>query len=166
MSTCKRMWTDREVRSMAVKTVEEKENLKVFEHIVDNDGHKRFIEGDISLATIEGVTSPYKKWSLCGTHLMVVLCLDLADATALTNGATLGSVEGLPEWVMSKISPVFSSIVDVKDTTAYGSDYTGQTFGIYLSISDGKLTFIKRSALTLTADRSVRIQFDLLIDDE
>ena len=164
--TMKRMWTERQVRGMAVNSVEEKEDLKVFEHIVDKDGHKRFIEGDITIATIEGVTSPYKKWSLCGTHLMVVLCLDLADTITIGNGASLATVEGLPDWVMSKISPIFSTVVDVKDTYAYASDYSGQPFGIYLSITDGKLKFSKRSSLTLTADRSVRLQCDLLIDDE
>ena len=82
MSTCRRMWTDRQIRSMAVDSVEEKENLEIFERIVDKDGHKRFIEGEIELAdSITYLTNLYGKWSLSGSHLMLVICIRTDENT-------------------------------------------------------------------------------------
>ena len=102
MSTCKRMWTDREIRSMAVDSVEKKNNLKVFENIVDKDGHKRFIEGDITPAETTGITFTYAKWSLSGSHLQIVLAMTIAAGTYST--FYLGDITNLPKWIFDKIS--------------------------------------------------------------
>ena len=163
MSTCKRMWTDREIRSMAVHSVENKEDLKVFEHIVDKDGHKRFIEGDITINTITGVTQSYGKWSLSGSHFMIVIAGAVANATVLTAG-TLVDIE-LPSWILSKIVGVVADIVDSKEFTLWATNYSKQSIGINLIKQTAKLR-VSYGSLTLTADRTFRIQFDLLIDNE
>lgn len=167
MSTCRRMWTDRQVRSMAVDSVENKEDLKVFEHIVDKDGHKRFVEGDITIETIAGVTQTYGKWSLSGSHLMIVLALDVANGTEIASGSILAKIKNIPAWIMSKIVVLFSTYaLDRKSFAFYGSDYTSQSVFInLLKVADDELD-IQSSNLTLTAVRKVRIQFDLLIDNE
>ena len=46
------------------------------EDIVDADGHKRFIEGNVTPANIIGENDiQYAKWSLSGSHLMIVLAI-------------------------------------------------------------------------------------------
>ena len=169
MSTCKRMWTDREVRSMAVKTVEEKEKLEVFEHIVDKDGHPRFIEGSVSLnSRVEGsVTKLYGKWSLSGSHLMMVFSGSASDTTAITAGA-LCQTDNLPKWISDKIVVLFASNSLANATiTWYADNYSTQTNGCTLQklSLDGNLS-VYSNAVTLTADRKFRLQFDLLIDDD
>lgn len=163
----KRMWTEREVRSLAVDSVEKKTDLKVFENIVDKDGHKRFIEGDITAETISGVTQTYGKWSLSGTHLMIVLGLTIADAITLNNGDVL-AVVNLPEWVVSKLSVLFANRIDSKQFLAFGANYSSQVFNVSLNkIAPGNDTkIIKIDNLTLTAERNVRIQLDFLIDTD
>lgn len=161
--TMKRMWTERQVRGMAVDSVEEKEKLEVFEHIVDEDGHKRFIEGDITLKTISGTTAIYGKWSLSGTHLMIVLAFAIADATDLSN-KNLAEVN-LPEWVVAKIVPLGSTVIAKGSFDAFASNNTTQSLTTYLETGVSKLN-INTATFTANADRNVRIQFDLLIDDE
>ena len=166
MSTCKRMWTDREIRSMAVDSVENKSNLKVFENIVDKDGHKRFVEGDIDIRTIEGVTKTYGKWSLSGNHLMIVLGLALADAVVVASGVTIAELKNLPDWIFEKIVPLFGQLVSISAPTAYADDFTSQNFSSYISKDTTKILINKYGSVTLTANRNVRIQFDMLIDNE
>ena len=133
-------------------------------NIIDGNEHSRFVEDDITIIERTGVSNVYGKWALSGTHLLIVLCLSLADTTALTNGMTICNIT-LPDWIMSKIYPIYDSNVDNKDFSAYASDYSSQTFGVYLQKST-TLNIIKKGALTLDKDRTVRIAFDLLIDSE
>ncbi|MBO7691179.1 MAG: hypothetical protein J6T10_00915 [Methanobrevibacter sp.] len=142
-------------------------NAKIFENIVDKDGHNRFIEGDINIETITGVSKLYGKWSLSGTHLMIVLCLSLADTTALTNGQVFAFLP-LAQWIMDKIVPVYARMVATELYNAYASDYTSQSFQTYLRKNDTgtSLEIVKNNNLTLDKDRTVRIAFDLLIDNE
>ena len=169
MSTCKRMWTDREIRSMAVDTVENKTNLKVFENIVDKDGHERFIEGEGTPIEREGVNSSYCKWSLSGSHLMLVLCLDIEVDGEIPANATIGTYD-LPSWMVDKIIPVFASnFIDVKSMIFRDSSWAQQNMSVGLSKgNDGKIKLINvGAAVTITSTKKYgRVQFDLLIDDE
>lgn len=170
MSTCRRMWTDRQIRSMAVDSVEEKEKLEVFEHIVDKDGHKRFIEGDITMETIAGVTQKYGKWSLSGTHLMIVLSYSADNATEFNVNQTLAYVK-VPEWIFDKIAPIFASVIASYDAITYFADnFSTQSSAINVRLGEtghAKELVIRHSgALTLTANRSTRIEIDYLIDNE
>lgn len=166
MSTCRRMWTDRQIRSMAVDSVEEKEKLEVFEHIVDKDGHPRFIEGAVR-SNVEGINVSFGKWSLSGSHLMVVASGTFANTTVLTGKTILETVD-LPKWIYDKVYPNIagSEIIEYKTFTFYASDYTTQNASIRFDKSGNKLNCFCAATLTLTADRSFRIQYDLLIDDE
>ena len=164
--TMKRMWTERQVRALGVDATEQKSNLKVFEHIADADGHARFIEGEINLnsAVPEGVTKTYGRWSLSGTHLMIVIAGTIENTTALTFGS-FASLVNLPQWITDKIVPISTSYVEIKGFTLYAEDLTTQTTTIYLRKSSNTI-FMSNSALTLTAKRNFRYQFDLLIDNE
>ena len=161
----RRMYSDKQV----LKTVEEvaqTEGLKAFENIVDKDGHKRFIEGDIILRTISGLTQTYGKWSLSGSHLLIVFAFDAENTTVIANNTTLADCP-LPKWVYDKIVALFGNIVDRKTFTLWANDYSTQSINIFMlkSTSEDSL-FFQCNNITLSADRHVRIAFDLLIDNE
>jgi hypothetical protein len=132
-----------------------------FEKIRDINNHLRFVEGDITMNTIEGVTQTYGKWSLSGTHLMVVIA-----GTMLTGYYKSGGLASivLPSYIASKIHPLVGSVVEYKTIPAYDSNYSYQNLKITLYINGPRLSMSLGSAITNTADRSFRIQFDLLID--
>ena len=137
--------------------------LNDIESLVDSAGNPRFIEGDGTPLEKEGLNVTYCKWSLSGSHLMLVC------AGTVANGTTLSNIEdtftfNLPEWIMNKIYPVFATYyIEVKTITFWGDDWTNQNISF---------NFVKRESiiirpsgnLTLTKDRGFRIQFDLLID--
>ena len=165
MSTCKRMWTDREIRSMAVDSVENKSNLKVFENIVDKAGHKRFIEGDVALDenVPSSLTFIYGKWTLSGSHLMIVLSYKIADATTTGYIGTLATIN-LPDWIKSKIVALGGTTIASKNFDAFGADDTAQSVSVRLRKS-GDSIFMTQSSVTTTAERTVRVEFDLVIDN-
>lgn len=138
------------------------------EHIKDNAGNNRFIEGDINLdaSMPAGVTKTYGKWSLSGTHLMLVLVLSLANATELTNGDIVATAF-VPTWLHDKIFKLWSTnAVDRKTFVSWSDTWNTQQVNIIMSKESGnRLRFINGANLTMTEDRNVRIQFDLLIDN-
>lgn len=138
-------------------------NANIFENIKDSNGHNRFIEGDIVMTAISGITPTYCRWSLSGSHLLIVLCFSVANGTAL-NYETLAPIDA-PQWVKDKIYAVFGSVVIRGGQTLWATDYSSQTLNVTLE-KVGTALRIVCSPLTLTADRNCRIQYDLLIDNQ
>ena len=134
-----------------------------FEDIEDADGHKRFIEGDIELEENTGLSLVYGKWSLSGTHLMIVIAGNIAD-DATHNQGVIAELN-LPQWIKDKIYAVAGNNVEIKPLTLYASDLTTQTATTYLE-KTGNVIDVYLSQITATADRNYRIAFDLLIDNE
>lgn len=156
----KRMWSKNELKKIVKGT-----QGYNFANLVDKDGHPRFIEGNITIETISGITKSYGKWSLSGTHLMIVLACSVADATAI-DGGTLANIT-LPEWITNKIVPTFSNAVLYQSVSMYADNWTSQSLGISLrKPSSNELRIAMESTVILTADRNFRVQFDLLIDNE
>lgn len=149
----------------AVPTKDTDGNYKIFENIVDSQGHKRFIENDFKQDTITGVTTIYGKWSLSGTHIMFVFAGKIDNATALSSGR-LGYFLDIPDWVLAKIYPVVTNVLEVKNIQAYSDNYgSAQTISLSLRKVNDKME-LHCSSFTATADRYFRAQFDLLIDNE
>ena len=148
----------------AVEQEAEVNGLKAFENIVDKDGHKRFIEEDITPETISGITWNYAKWSLSGTHLMIVVAGNIANATSLSSGAKLFDIN-IPSWIFDKIYPILSTHVSFITQIFYGESATTQNATIRLS-KQTTLNVNMGQSFTLTADRTFRIAIDLLIDNE
>ena len=142
-------------------SVGETSKVKVFENIVDKNNHNRFIEGDITIETITGITQKYGKWSLSGSHLLIVLAVDIANATSL--GVKLAEVE-LPEWIKSKIIPLYSTRVAYKVEYAFADDNSQQQITYLVDKTANGLSIYPYG--TITADRHARFQLDLLIDNE
>ena len=160
----RRMYSENQLLK-AIEKESQENGIKVFENIVDKNGNARFIEGNITIEEITGVTKTYGKWSLSGSHLLVVLALDIDNTSELPAGK-VASLNNLPEWVYDKIAILFStSIVDVKDFIAYGSDFTTQTQRTYIVKVESGIE-LHTSALTYNKARKVRFSFDLLIDNE
>lgn len=133
--------------------------------IVDSDGNKRFVEGDITIHEISGITQSYGKWSLSGTHLMIVVAISLADTTAITSGTILCQID-VPQWVKDKIVPIVGTYVDRIQQTYYDSVLAKQDMNVSLRLDSTYGLYITLGSLTLTADRTGRIVFDLLIDTD
>lgn len=138
--------------------------LPVFENIVDKEGHKRFIEGDIALA--EGVvpTKIYGKWSLSGTHLMIVLCLAVKEDDVVPYTGAVANIT-LPTWLLDKIVPLASDII-VYDTANWQAEDNSFQTGYALLRKQESNLFITLEGFTATEDRQCRLAFDLLIDNE
>ena len=162
----RRMYSENQVKELALEKIESTQELKVFESIVDKDGHARFIEGVPTLSLDEGTSNAYAKWSLSGTHLMFVLAGQCQNSSVISSGTKATYV--LPEWVMNKIIPLISNgLINRQDVRFYADDqsYQAMTFNITKTISGIEL-MQQDGNITLTKARNFRIQFDLLIDNE
>lgn len=131
--------------------------------LVDYEGHDRFIEGDIEIEEITGVNQTYGKWSLSATHLMMVVAGTIADTTAITTSNPF-FILVLPDWIMDKIYPTFSNIIEAKTVAVY--DYNGGTQNAFLSFRKTNDDLRLLISITATADRYFRFAFDLLIDSD
>ena len=130
--------------------------------LVDADGHDRFIEGDISMTEATGVTKIYGKWSLSGTHLLIVFSVSIENGK--NTNTIKAKVEDLPQWVMDKIFTIGGSICVRRNTEYFfADDLTSQNVYCLLTKDNDKLE-LSYGGLTLTADRACISQFDLLID--
>ena len=139
----------------------------IFEEIVDKDGHARFIEGDVNIEEITGVTKTYGKWSLSGSHLMFVLAGNVANGTVLPSSVVSWAIiTDIPKWIRDKIYPIFSTNVDFKSSIAWDSNWQQQTLLFILQKSGNNIVISQYNGLTLGSDKSFRIQFDLIIDNE
>lgn len=155
----KRMWSKNELR----KIIQETYGIDI-DNLVDKNGHERFIEGNIDiLEEVPEITKTYGKWSLSGTHIMFVLAGAIANGTEL-NGKTISIID-IPDWIKAKIIPIHSVSVVLQQTlTMYGG--TAQTIQAYLEKNAQGRVSIYFSGFTANADKTFRVAFDLLIDNE
>ena len=157
----KQMWSKEEIKAVA------KETPLNITQLYDSAGNPRFIEGDGIALEKEGLNVTYCKWSLSGSHLMLVMAGTVANGTTLTNGENTFTFNP-PAFIMNKIYPVFATYyIEVKNQVFWGNDFTSQNVNMtFIKRTDTDLYIRPASNITLTADRAFRIQFDLLIDTE
>lgn len=134
--------------------------------IVDKNGNKRFIEGEGTPATITGMTITYNKWSLSGTHLMIVVA-----------GTFYNNLDGInelmsytfPDWINNKIMAISPNGEIERYKPIY---YRYITQAVYQSNAiikktDSGVSIFQGSSIDASQEKVVfRIQFDLLIDSE
>ena len=151
----------------AVEQEAEVNGLKAFENIVDKDGHKRFDKGEITLTdnVPEGITKTFGKWSLSGTHLLIVLCLECANGTVVNDNIILSNVS-FPKWIWDKIVPIANTVIAFGTYTAYDTSFQTQSFNVRIAktSTEGIIAMMKSGAVTLSSTKNVRITFDLYID--
>lgn len=142
--------------------------LNKLEEIKDNLNHGRFIEGNLTAAT-SAYTLNYGKWSLSGTHLMIVLAGLIPNGNTIPYATDLTVIGNIPSWIMSKINPPapLSPIVEVKDVQLYnsGGDLLSSQITTRLTKSGSNCFIDLRSSFTAQQDTYFRIQYDLLIDN-
>lgn len=139
--------------------------LIICENFNDANGNARFVEGNINTETISGVTFTYHKWSLSGSHLMLVLAGEIANGTSLSV-QTLGGVD-LPDYINQKISAVFAStVISINDARGYYDDWNSFSLQTTLMKTPTGVYFYLIQTPTAIATAHFRIQFDLLIDME
>lgn len=142
----------------------------LMENIKDSDGNLRFVEGNISTNTITGVTFTYNKWSLSGTHLMLVLAGTIAANTTIANGTVFAQVE-LPNYIQNKIVPIITignrRRFSRSDYKIFDNEYgTVDSYNVLTrDSSSGPINFTN-GAVTNEKLSGFRIQFDFLIDNE
>lgn len=136
----------------------------IMENIVDSQGNKRFIESDIEIETITNVTKLYGKVSLSGTHLMIVLAINIANGGTIANNTDIALIN-LPDYIKDKITPLWTTnAIENKSVTFWGNDWTSQSGSCALIKTTDGLKIVATNNITATASRNARIQFDLLID--
>ena len=144
------------------------EAKKPISSLVDESGRNRFLEGDIEFTADDSdITTVYGKWSLSGSHLLIVLCLSIPNTKTIA-GHTICNIDNLPEWVLDKVYPIFSTVVASQVFKAFNTDYSSQdmTTFLYKSSSPKRLYIYNAGTFTASKDRTVRIAYDLLIDNE
>lgn len=145
------------------------DEAKILENIEDKDGHLRFVEGTFALnpgSGAVGINVSYAKWSLSGTHLMIVLAGSVENGSVNPWVSTLTAIT-MPDWIKQKILPIYSDRVDRKVIASFSSDgATEQNITFYLRKTSEQLLYISMGSFTASAERFFRLQFDLLIDDE
>lgn len=155
------------------------ENINTYNYnisnIVDTNGNKRFVEGDINIgqdATTAGLVKTYGKWSLSGTHFMVVLCIEIPANVEYSGGYL--SYTTLPSYINDKIQPVISSGAEFLDVKAFDL-YVDGSYGrptdsvVVLFRKWGTSQVVLQTNSTIVSSsskRAFRIQFDLLIDTD
>ena len=135
------------------------------ENIKDINGNNRFIEGNVNTQSITGVTYPYAKWSLSGTHLLIVV--SLITTNTIPANTKIAVVNNLPLWVVNKIiqiNPPSSVVGYVKVVLRDFDSQTGITEITCDVLKNGNdlEIFILNELNTTSAGG--RLQFDLLID--
>ena len=139
----------------------------LLENIKDASGNLRFIEGEGIISELPtGVTNVYNKWSLSGTHLMFVAVFDLVTGAELTQDSIIITYSSLPQWIVDKISVLWGvNLVDQKVFNMNNPNTSSSDVTVQLRKEDNTMVIKQRSTATLSVDRSVRFQFDLLIDN-
>ena len=141
---------------------------KIFENIVDKDGHPRFIEDDLVMSELcpPSVSKTYGKWALSGSHLLIVLGLDITAST-VNNGAQIAFIN-IPDWIKDKIVALWDNYyVESKGFTAWADNWSSSAIAINLvKDSYNNLVLYVGSEFTTDNTKHVRIAFDLLIDNE
>ena len=131
------------------------------EEIKDANGNNRFIEGDIQLNPGSEVDAIFAKWSLSGSHLLIVVLLNCENTKSI--GGQL-CIINLPSWIKNKIVDIAgTSVVDTYSQSFRANDNTIQQVWTAL-YKQGDVISINTGSLTFDKDRQGRIAFDLLID--
>ena len=165
----KRMWSRNELKNLA--DGQAKSVKKDIATLVDAQGHDRFIEGDITPTAVEGVEYTYTKWSLSGTHLLIVVAFTIASGTTWVGGAGIRGEILLPQWIKDKIVPTIpdGTYIDYKVSYSFNTS-TGSPsvqIGAYLAKSATDVISFTTGGFTAVAyDVAGRIQLDILIDNE
>ena len=136
-------------------------------NIVDSHENPRFVEGNMSTPTNKNITLDYGKWSLSGTHLMIVASITIAPNTSL-NYVNICATLNIPSYILNKVVTIVpnSNKVDFKNFRSFVGTSPSDSFTFNLGKTPTNLIIEGYSLTAGETERIIRIQFDLLIDNE
>ena len=137
------------------------------EDIEDSAGNKRFVEGNGAIASSisSKITGSFIKWSLSGTHLMLVCAGTVNGSYNFAAEDPLATFTDIPEYIRNKIVVLPNNYLESK-TCYFQKGLTKTSFEDslrYLS-AFSKLNIYFDEAVNPETGSYFRIQFDLLID--
>ena len=137
--------------------------IVICENFNDSHGNARFVEGtcEINDANFSG-TVTYNKWSLSGTHLMIVIAGTINAGDYSTDDLFLLTTSDIPSWILNKISPVSLSYIEFKQIELW-VDWNITYFDLEIKKGD-YLSIAPSHAQTVSANSKFRLQLDYLID--
>lgn len=136
------------------------------ENIKDASNNNRFIEGTIALnSSLSGVIATYARWSLSGTHLMVVLGLEIDANTTILQNDVVGTCN-VPSWLFDKIYPLKGIGVAWGTFENINSDWTREDTKIVLIRQHGELQIAFDADKTYSKSNVIRINFDILVGNQ
>lgn len=146
-------------------------NLNCFDKIVDANGNPRFIGGDIATSNLANLVGnenvKYAKWSLSGTHIMIVLAFNAPANTMFTTGSYLASLT-IPSWIGSQIQRIIpsSAMVAIEEVIGKqaGEVNIKKSFDLEKSSDSGFTIWAAENFTTTATNTGFRVQFDLLIE--
>ena len=131
--------------------------------IKDNYGNLRFVEGRVEQLVSAGMTLLYGRWSLSGTHLMIVATFQFNSGTVLSSTTPLCAVS-LPAYIANKISVIYGDIVARSPFQGFDQGGNMQSSNMSLHLNGNNLLIIPLSTTNFNSTKIMKIQFDLLID--
>ena len=157
-------------------------NANQLEGILDKNGNARFIEGAVTVnsdITTAGLTVDYNKWSLSGSHLMIVVQLaNKTESTIVIPAWTeIGVLANLPSWIKDKIYPLGADDptdlgnVLIKDVKGYGTGLaeSNNTLKAYMEKTSDNIKLMSWSTAGYSnnyeSGKYYRIQMDLIVDN-
>lgn len=165
----RRMYSENQLNKKAVEAVQDSidhGNIDIyFFNIKDENGHQRFIEGDIQTENIEGVDFTYAKWSLSGTHLMIVLAGSISENTTIARNQLLGTIP-VPDWVKNKIYTIKGIGITWEEFTVIDATWGTQKSSILLQKNENLIQLVQDANLECETQTEFRYSFDLLIDSD
>lgn len=141
--------------------------INLMENIVDSKGNKRFIEGEGTTASTTGLNGVYVKYSLSGTHLMIVAAGNMEAGTTLVPYSSLFTFT-LPKYIFDKIVPIWGNYIEAKSFVIRDED-GGNTISLSTALykaTENRIQIWDLSNLTLTSKKVFRLQYDILIDND
>lgn len=130
--------------------------------IVDSQGNKRFIEGDGVNGSYANVSYLYNKWSLSGTHLMLVTVFKVNSSQDFSANTTISTFK-LPQFIIDKITNISTNIVLRRNCDVYVNEAITANIETKLIKNNDELK-INVATYSLINSGDARIQVDLVID--
>ena len=150
----------------AQENVDPTELTTLMSNIVDSQGNKRFVDGNINKASeITAIEKIYGKWSLSGTHLLLVFCFNHLANTPLYNKSWIATTEHIPSYIMDKILPISGNIIGIFPYHR-GASNTSSYVSLLKPNNAQLVIAYYGDSYTPSDDEISRIQIDLLIDSD
>lgn len=158
--------------------IEVNKPLRGFEQISDNNGHLRFVEGnmDMSALTALGLSAVFGKWALSGNHLMFVCAFRNVSGNPITlpDWTKIGkcSTPTLPQFIYDSLHDVSGGVLASAPLQGCsGSDVTRvlRMGAAFIEKNGGYINIVAR-AITGESEPSLgnydylRVNFDFIID--